>query len=67
MKIIKDNFNKYPKHVVCSKCESEILLEDGHDVIVHRAVADSLYVYEKQPYHYKWLCPLCKEFNTVNW
>ena len=66
MKIIKDKFNKYPKQVVCSKCESEILLEDGNDVIVHKVIADPLYVYEQKPYHYKWLCPLCKEFNTVN-
>ena len=67
MKIIKDKFNKYPKQVVCSKCESEILLEDGNDVIVHKAIADPLYIYEQKPYHYKWMCPLCKEFNTINW
>lgn len=66
MKIIKDKFNKYPKHVVCSKCESEIMLEDGKDVIVQRVIDSPLYIYEQQSYHYKWLCPLCKELNTVN-
>ena len=66
MKIIKDNYNRYPKNVVCSKCESEILLEDGKDVIVHQSVAGPSFVYENPPYVYQWLCPLCKTFNKIN-
>lgn len=66
MKIIKDNFNKYPINVTCQKCGSEIQLETGKDVIVHRGIASALYVYEQQPYIYQWMCPLCKEFNKIN-
>lgn len=66
MKIIKDNYNKYPKRVVCKQCESEIELENGGDVIVHKAIASPMYVFEQRPYVYQWLCPLCKEFNNIN-
>ena len=65
MKIIKDNFNRYQKKVICKNCESEIELEDGKDVIVHKIIANPLYVFEQKPYQYKWMCPLCKELNEI--
>ena len=30
------------KNVVCSSCESEIQLEDGTDVIVHKSIASAM-------------------------
>lgn len=66
MKIINDKYNRYPKNVVCSNCESEIQLEDGTDVIVHKSIASPMFVYEQQPYVYQWVCPLCKTLNKIN-
>lgn len=66
MKIIKDKFNKYPVNVVCKKCGSEIQLENGSDVLVCKSIPDPLFIYESRPYVYKWMCPLCKEVNNIN-
>lgn len=67
MKIIKDKYNRYPMNVVCKKCESEIQLESGLDVLVHKAIQSPMFIAESRPYIYQWMCPLCKELNEINW
>lgn len=46
MKVIKDNYQKFPKEVTCKNCGSVILLEDSNDVIVQnilgRLLGDAL-------------------------
>lgn len=66
MKIIEDKYNRFPRTVQCSKCDSVIELENGKDVIVHRAIASMNYIYEQRPYIYQWVCPLCNEFNKID-
>ena len=52
MKVIKDNYNKFPIEVTCKNCGSVILLEDSEDV--YRA---------EHSWTTTWQCPLCKERN----
>lgn len=66
MKIIEDKHNRFPRTVHCSNCGSVIELENGNDVIVHRAIASMHYIYEQRPYIYQWVCPLCNEFNKID-
>ena len=65
MKIIKDNFNRYPRKVICKNCESEIELEDGKDVIVHKSIDCITYFALERSYTYQWICPLCKQINEI--
>lgn len=66
MKIIEDKHNIYPMQVTCKKCNSVIELENGKDILVHKAIASPMFIYEREPYIYKWMCPLCKEFNNIH-
>lgn len=68
MKIIEDKYNIYPRKVTCNKCTSRIELENGKDIIVHRNLAGQVphYIYSEEPYIYQWKCPLCGEFNKIN-
>lgn len=52
MKVIKDNYKKFPKEVTCRYCKSVILLEGSEDVYRN---PDS--------WATTWECPLCKECN----
>jgi phage FluMu protein Com len=52
MKVIKDNYKRFPEEVTCKKCGSVILLEGGGDV--YRA---------ENSWTTTWQCPLCKECN----
>ena len=65
MKIIEDKHNKYPMRVTCKKCNSVIELENGNDVLVHKAIESPMFIYEREPYIHQWVCPLCKEFNNI--
>ena len=65
MKIIEDNHIKYPIRVRCKKCNSLIELENGRDILVHKAIESPMFIYEREPYIYQWVCPLCKEFNNI--
>mgnify|MGYP003489902774 CR=1 FL=1 len=66
MKIIEDKHNIYPMRVTCKKCNSVIELENGKDILVHKAIASPMFIYERGPYIYKWMCPLFKEFNDIH-
>lgn len=52
MKVIKDNYKKFPIEVTCKHCGSVILLEDSDEVY-------------REPYSMSsvWDCPLCKHRN----
>lgn len=52
MKVIKDNYKKFPIEVTCEHCGSVILLEDSNEVYL-----SSYYVATV------WDCPLCKHKN----
>ena len=52
MKVIKDNYKKFPIEVTCGHCKSVILLEDVNDV--YR---------EEHSWRTTWLCPVCKHNN----
>lgn len=54
MKVIKDNYQKFPKEVTCSGCGSVILLEGGEDV--YRA---------EHSFATVWYCPLCQRKNRL--
>lgn len=52
MKVIKDNYKKFPTEVTCKHCNSVILLEDNKDVYrAEHSLATT------------WQCPLCKQTN----
>jgi hypothetical protein len=53
MKVIKDNYNKFPMKVTCERCDSVIELENEDDL------SDNGYS------EFYWLCPLCKNRNYV--
>lgn len=53
MKVIKDNYNKFPMEVTCEKCDSVIKLENEDDL------RDNGYS------EFYWLCPLCMKINYV--
>lgn len=53
MKIIKDNYNKFPMEVTCERCGSVIKLENEEDL------RDNGYS------EFYWLCPLCYHGNYV--
>lgn len=53
MKVIKDNYKKFPKEVTCKNCGSVVLLEDGNDV--YRA---------EHSWTTTWQCPLCQSKNN---
>ena len=48
MKVIKDNYNKFPLEVTCEQCKSIVLLETEDDVL-------------PASFHdfYEWSCPCC--------
>lgn len=53
MKVIQDNYKKFPKEVTCKNCGSVILLENSEDVY--------------RPEHSlatTWQCPLCQSKNN---
>ena len=53
MKVIKDNYNKFPMEVTCERCDSVIELESEDDL------RDDGYS------EFYWLCPLCMNINYV--
>lgn len=53
MKIIKDNYNKFPMKVTCERCGSVIELEHEDDL------RDNGYS------EFYWICPLCIKINYV--
>lgn len=53
MKVIKDNYNKFPMEVTCERCDSVIELGNEDDL------RDNGYS------EFYWLCPLCKNRNYV--
>lgn len=52
MKVIRDNYKKFPIEVTCKNCGSVILLEDSNDV--YRAEYSWATI---------WKCPLCQQRN----
>lgn len=54
MKVLKDNYKKFPKEVTCINCGSVILLEGGEDV--YRVERSSATI---------WICPLCQQRNGL--
>ena len=52
MKVIKDNYKKFPIEVTCISCGSVILLEDGNDVYRVEDTCATI-----------WRCPLCQQRN----
>ena len=54
MKIIKDNYKKFPIEVTCEHCKSVIELESANDVARFCSVVE-----------YGWHCPLCKRVNYL--
>ena len=54
MKVIKDNYKKFPKEVTCEKCGSIIELENIYDIQRN--------CYTRVP---EWECPVCKKMNEV--
>lgn len=56
MKVIKDNYNKFPKELICEKCESLILLESTNDV--HRC---------GESFICTWQCPCCGFENITDY
>ena len=65
MRIIKDNFNKYPIEVECFNCKSIIELESGKDVMCVQHVADQFSYGQQAQYTKYWECPLCKTNNKL--
>ena len=53
MKVIKDNYKKFPIEVTCGHCKSVVLLEDSNDV--YRA---------EYSFITTWECPLCQRINN---
>ena len=53
MKVIRDNYKKFPKEVTCRHCKSVILLEDGNDVY-----------HAEHSWTTTWQCPLCQSKNN---
>lgn len=53
MKIVKDNYNKFPMKVTCERCDSVIELEHEDDL------KDNGYS------QFYWICPLCFKINYV--
>ena len=54
MKVIKDNYNTFPKEVTCINCGSVIMLECSEDV--YRA---------EHSWATIWICPLCQQRNGL--
>ena len=54
MKVIKDNYKKFPVEVTCAECGSVIELEDMGDI--HRNC------YTLVP---EWECPVCGKMNEI--
>ena len=54
MKVIKDNYKKFPKEVTCEKCGSIIELEDIDDIQRN--------CYTLVP---EWECPVCEKMNEI--
>lgn len=54
MKVIKDNYKKFPVEVTCEHCSSVILLEDSNEVYLN-----------SYPKATVWNCPLCKHKNYL--
>lgn len=58
MKVIKDNYTRYPRIAVCDNCRSEIKLEDFDDIEeVNECTGEYI--------EHVWRCPLCGEKNSV--
>ena len=53
MKVVKDNYKKFPIEVTCKNCGSVILLEGGEDL--YRAEHSLTTI---------WQCPLCQSKNN---
>lgn len=53
MKVIENNYNKFPMKVTCASCDSVIELENEDDLT------------EDGYSEFYWLCPLCKNTNYV--
>ena len=53
MKVIIDNYNKFPMKVECESCGSVIELESENDLR------------DDANYEFYWVCPLCKNINYV--
>lgn len=51
MKVIKDNYNKFPVEVTCADCGSIIEIENPREI------------YHQQGDVYSWCCPLCTAYN----
>lgn len=52
MKVIKDNYKKFPVEVTCEHCGSVILLEGSEDI--YRS---------ENSWRTIWICPLCQQKN----
>lgn len=54
MKVIKDNYKKFPIEVTCRHCKSVILLESSEDVYRN-----------PESWATTWECSLCREQNEL--
>ena len=54
MKVIRDNYQKFPKEVTCEKCGSIIELEDIDDI------NRNCYTFAPE-----WECPVCGKKNEI--
>lgn len=57
MRIIQDNYSKFPINALCNNCGSIIELESEQDLTKD---ADSYYANE-----YLWRCPCCDYLNLI--
>ena len=60
MRILENNYDKFPKEIECDKCRSIILLESENDCVYQPENA-----YSNAAECYIWTCPCCKELNYI--
>ena len=61
MKILENNYDKFPREIECYDCRSIILLESEDDCVYQPENA-----YPDAVECYIWTCPLCKRKNYIH-
>ena len=57
MRVIQDNYSKFPINTYCNNCESIIELESDEDLTKNGEVLDAD--------EYFWRCPCCDYLNLI--
>lgn len=60
MRILENNYDKFPREIECDDCRSIILLESDKDCVYQSENA-----YPDAAECYIWTCPLCKRQNYI--